>query len=541
MTGSGMRVRSFSSDRVAKMARPDRAVGASARKQKARKWQSDAYDLLESIPELGFALMMKAATCGQGELKVRRRNEDGTWRDVTGVPQAPAEGEPVPPDPADVAAIRVRDGLRGPQGGYQALVELFALHREVAGECRLVGRDDIGWEIYSVEQCVQERGSWMLVDPGATDATSIGVSAKKEPLGSALVETWRRHAPRNTNDAWSALRPLISTGLECVDVSNSIRAIGRSRTIADLIVISEGMTFGAQDELSDGEDDFDALVDEFAQHYGTPIEPDGDPIPPMLLQLPYKFMRDGLKKVSLAREFDRFSLELRRDQRDRFALGLDMPPEMLLGKKGLSHWMGWNLDQDFVVKHVMPAGGDAAEFFTTAYFQPRLAVEPLDGVDGGTEVGEAVAAEFRFEFDPTPIAVKPDLSQNAKDVHRAGVLSDEALLRSTGFGDEDGVTDAESRERMLRFIATGSPQAFGVLAPLLGFTAEECAVIERLVDLTTPSNGQGGTATDPGQSGDGVPVGPTADPGTAKQGAPDQAATAAAMLRDLASARRRRA
>lgn len=538
-----MRVRSFQSDRVAKMARPDRGALGKARKQKARKWQSDAYDLLESIPELGFALMMKAATCGQGELKVRRRTEDGTWRDVTGVPAPPVddpEGEPVPPDPADVAAIRVRDGLKGPQGGYQALVEAFTLHREVAGECRLVGRDEVGWEIYSVEECVQDRGQWMLVDPGDIDSASLGVSAKKELLGDAWVEVWRRRAPRNTKDAWSALRPLVQTGLECIDVSNSIRAIGRSRTIADLIVISEGMTFGSQDELADGEDDFDALVDEFAEHYGTPIEPDGDPIPPMLLQLPYKFMRDGLKKISLAREFDRFSLELRRDQRDRFALGLDMPPEMLLGKKGLSHWMGWNLDQDFVVKHINPAGGDAAAFFTAAYFVPRLAVEPLSDVDGGTPVGETVAAEFRLEYDPTPIAVKPDLSQNAKDVHRAGVLSDGALLRSTGFADEDGVTDAEERERMLRYTAAGSPQAFGVLAPLLGFSVEECAVIEKLVDLTTPSK-QDGTSGDQAQPVDGAPVGPTTDPGTADQGGPTQAAAAAAMLRDLAAVRRRRA
>lgn len=526
------------------MARPDRQSGDVGRRARARKWQSDAYDLLESIPELGFALMMKASTAGQGELKVRRRTEDGGWRDVTGVPAPPVddpEGEPIPPDPADVAAIRVRDRLKGPQGGYQSLIELFVLHREVAGECRLVGRDDQDgerWEIFSVEQCVRERGAWLLVDPGDTDGVSVGSAAKKEPLTGAFVEVWRRPAPRNTNDAWSALRPLIPTGLECVDVSNSIRAIGRSRTIADLLVVSEGMTFGTTDEMSDGEDDFDVLVDEFATHYGTPIEPDGDPIPPMMLQLPYKFMRDGIKKISLAREFDRFSLELRRDERDRFALGLDMPPEMLLGKKGLSHWMGWNLDQDFVVKHLMPAGGAAAEFFTSSYFQPRLAVEPLSGEQGGVELGEKVAAEFVLEYDPTPIAVKPDLSQNAKDVHRAGVLSDDALLRSTGFSDEDGVTDSEMRDRLLYLTAASSPQAFGVLAPLLKFAPDEVAVIEKLIDLTTPSKGQGQAGGDQ-TSGDGMPVGPTTDPGTAKQAVPEQAAASARVLRELAAVRRR--
>lgn len=505
------------------MTAPERGL-VRGKGKRARAWQSDAYDAIESIGELGFAVLMKARVIGSGDLRLMRR-VDGKLVPVTRDPQPPLddpEGEPVPPSSNDLLAIACDEEFKGSLGGKAALLRLFALHREVAGECHLAGVEgDDGWRVLSVEELQKgaTTNEWELVPPQANGTQSSG-SRTPLPAGS-FVATWHEPAPRNSADAWSPLRPLLNNTIaEILDVQNSIRAIARSRTIADLVILASEVQFGSADEASDGDgDDFDDLSAEFGEHYGMPVEPDGDPLPPMILRMPHKFMRDGFKKVSLAREFDRFSLELRKDERDRLALGLDLPPEMLLGKKGLSHWMGWNLDEEFLVKHVTPGGDEGAAFFTWAYLQPRLL----------PDLGEEAAGEYLYVYDVSGIAVKPDLSGNAKDVHAAGALSDAALLRSTGFDEADGVTDEERRTRLLWATASAEPAALGLLAPLLGFDDAQCAVLAQLVELGTRNAGAGSepsqtTGPDTATPDNSAPDGPTTDPTTADPGAPDQAA-----------------
>src|SRR5262249_42281198 len=57
---------------------------------------------------------------------------------------------------------------------------------------------------------------------------------------------------------------------------------------------------------------------------------------------------------------------------ERIALGIDMPPEVLLGVTDANHWTAWQIDEDSWKAHVEPVADDMVRDLTTAYMTPTL-------------------------------------------------------------------------------------------------------------------------------------------------------------------------
>jgi hypothetical protein len=112
----------------------------------------------------------------------------------------------------------------------------------------------------------------------------------------------------------------------------------------------------------------------------------------------------------------------------RLALGLDAPPELLLGTGGMNHWGAWLVMEDVVTTHLEPPLALICDALTTQYLWPVL-------IDQG--LTQAQAHEYVIWYDVSDLVVRPNRASDAMALHSKGVISSDALLNATGFDESD--------------------------------------------------------------------------------------------------------
>jgi hypothetical protein len=198
---------------------------------------------------------------------------------------------------------------------------------------------------------------------------------------------------------------------------------------------------------------------------------------------------------------DEHALELRSEAIRRFALGMDLPPEQVLGmssnsgsgggtSNGVSHWGAWQIEESTIKMHVEPLLETVCNALTIGYIRPL--VEDTDPI-----VVASTAA----------LRLRPDRSREAMELYDRGSLSEAAMLRENGFGDEDIPDQNERHLWLLRKIASGSatPEQVQAALAVLGVTLPTLAapsdtprearpdpsLEDHPLDRTAPSGGTG--------------------------------------------------
>lgn len=406
--------------------RPDRRTQARTSKRAAEQW--NAY---ESIGEIGYVVDL----FGNAMRRVRVF--------PAGVDD-PEQGR-VPLDECDwatpqlaVDAVAALDRVRSAEHGQGEVLAGMATNLKVAGKGSLYGTidPDLGledWTVLSTDALVFHRGQWVIKN-APDDRRPTPVDVRR------LWEFWQRH-PRWPGLAYSEMGRVLGHAENLQILERAARNRARSRAAGPgVLVMSNRYKLNARRNPNGpkGADVFDdfltagttAMEDEAAVSAFMPIMLDFDV--------------DDARKVMHHVKLDQDASEQEEKREDkllrRIAQGLDAPPELITGMADLNHWTAWQVEASTYEAHIEPLALRIADILAVSVVRDSLLA---------LEYPPEIVARVTVGVDPSDLVRRPNRIQDAKDAHKALVISDATLRKELDYTDED----APAMEELLRRMA----------------------------------------------------------------------------------------
>ena len=454
---------------------------------KPASWQDEAWGYYDSVGEVRFAASWYGNALSRVRLGLAERGQAGA------VPTL------LPPDDP---RNRYLDQLAGGSTGQAQLLADFAPHLVVPGLCYLVGVEEDGTDVWRVlsydELAVKDDTFQWQTGPKSWDPL---------PPNSLPVQVWRAH-PRYHYLPDSPIRPLLPILRELSLLSAHVDATATSRLAgAGVFAIPAEATFPISPDNADADDPFLA---EFMDAMLTPIadREAASAVVPLLMRVPGEHL-DKLQHITFDTPFDERSLALREEAIRRYANGMDMPAEVLLGMGDSNHWTAWQIEEGAVKLHVVPMVETIVHALTIGWWRPLCQTLAASGDP------VAGAEDLVVWYDLAGLVVRPDRSGDAKDLYGMDAIGLGALLRECGFDPEDAPTDEETRRKVVLQIIQGAPTLAPVLLPVIGVSLDVPADAQPLPDpngtptapqaLPAEAGGTQGPPARPDQAG--VPTG----------------------------------
>lgn len=201
-----------------------------------------------------------------------------------------------------------------------------------------------------------------------------------------------------------------------------------------ILLVPKGTRFPTTAAQGDAEDD---LIELLIQVSETAIrEPESAAATvPIVLEVPADSISD-FKLLTFESNFDQLALQLREEAIKRFATGLEIPAELLLGLGDTNHWGAWMLTSEAIRMGIEPRLATVAYSLTQQWLRPLLQAEGVDDWH-----------RWLVWYDTAPLRVRTNRSETALQAYDRGVISAEALRRETGFTEDDAPAAAEEAAR----------------------------------------------------------------------------------------------
>ncbi|MEU2264943.1 hypothetical protein ABZ568_00515 [Streptomyces olindensis] len=383
-------------------------------------WQQSAWQFYKDVPEVRFAGTWVGNAMSGATLYAGRRSEDGT------IERAPDDHR---------AAEIVREIAGGPDG-QAILLGDFGPHLVVAGEGWIVVRPTLDkndtvngydWRVLSTREVKQEGGGKLTAEIDGEDVPipPYDPNADPDPMAPIAIRVWKP-APDRHIEADSPVRSSMVLLEELQLLNAAVAAIARSRiTGRGVLLVPKGTRFPTAPGTSgDAEDD---LLEVFLEVSSTAIrEPDSAAATvPIILEVPAEVISD-IKWMSFESPFDELALRLREEAIRRFANGLEVPAEILLGLGDANHWSAWALTAEAIRMGVEPRLGIVCHALTTMWLRPILEAE-----------GDEDADDWLVWHDTSSLRVQSNRAQTALEAFNLGLISGTAARRETGFEESD--------------------------------------------------------------------------------------------------------
>ncbi|MER7135385.1 hypothetical protein ABT358_02430 [Streptomyces sp. NPDC000341] len=393
-----------------------------------QSWQTTAWGFYKTTPEVRFAARWTGNAMSGALLYAGFRNEQGL------IERAP-DGH---------RATEIVNQIAGGPDGQAQLLGRFGPHLTVAGEGWIVVRPVLDgtntavgedWRVLSVRE-VQQQSSKLVaqIDGFPVEIPGDPENGTPDPNSPVAIRVWDEH-PENHQEADSPVRSSLGTLEEMHLLNAAVKAIARSRlTGRGIILVPKGTRFPGTPVQGNAEDD---LIDVFMEVAETAYkEPESAAATvPIILEVPAEMIGD-IKRLTFESDFDSLAKELREECIRRFATGLEMPAEILLGMGNVNHWGVWQLSQEAIRLAIEPRLGIVAHAFTTQWLRPILEAERVPDWH-----------RWMCWYDTAPLRVRTNRSETAIKVFELGAISGKALRRETGFDEDDAPTAAEQAER----------------------------------------------------------------------------------------------
>jgi hypothetical protein len=383
-----------------------------------KEWQKEAWRLYDVVGELRFVANRRGHQLARIRTYVAEVDDTGAPGKESNDTEIKALAEGIFGGPAAKA-----EGLR------TVGIQLF-----VAGECYIVAES----ATQSGENGV-EGDRWYVVSPTDLKKESGAVKVKK-PDGEwyqlksgsdLLIRVWTPH-PRKYAEADSPVRSSLPVLREIERLSMLAFSQIDSRLIsAGLLLVKQGIDFPHPPDKPGG---LQGLMDMIIEAAKASLQGAGSAagLVPIGLEVP------GDGAVADAISHVRFDTPLTAEIKEkldhairRLALGLDAPPEVLLGQGDANHWSAWQISEDEIQTQVEPVAIRICDALTTAYLAPGLQAigKPEDQVD-----------QWTIWFDTAPLSVRPNRFEDALKAWEKGLISDAALLDAGAFDADDEQT-----------------------------------------------------------------------------------------------------
>lgn len=393
---------------------------AGYRKLQTATWQQEVFGFIDQVGELHYAGTNFGAASSQVKLELTRRDDMGDWVLLS-------DKETL--DDSDKAA---QEAMRDLTWDISAAEVLRDLSTQIfyVGEGFLVGTPSrrskekgllgLDWNVYSKEDIQYLPDGTLKID-----------GKEYNPSTVLIIRVWKPHA-RLKRDCDSPVRSTLPVLRELVGLTMHVSACIDSRLAgAGIVWMPQSATvlgLGGTPENADEEDPFLEAVIEA----GVTSIKDRDSaaaIIPIFATLPDDVGFTPMH-MTFSTPFDAATKELRDEAIRRLALSLDMPPEVLLGTGGSSHWSAWAVSEDYIRQHILPAVQLIARALVKDYLRPVL-----------EEMGLPPALADEYSLLPTAehMFSRPDRFDEALQLFKLDAISLEAMLETAGFDQKDGV------------------------------------------------------------------------------------------------------
>jgi hypothetical protein len=434
LTAAGFRVKSKDSDQMRRLIQP---------------WQSRAFSYYDQLGEIWYASQFYARMLSLLRLYPAQLNDDGEWEETEDA------------DAVDALA-RIRDPGGG-DGEREGLLSSYGRLQFIAGEGYLLCSVDPDteleqWEMLSTDELrVQDKTIVRYRAPTmAAQNLEEADDDEWEPLDedtAVVYRLWKRH-PRYSMLADSPMKGVLDLCEELLLLTRAVRARARSRLAGSgILFISEDFSHAPLEATGDEDIDVDPILADLRDAMVAPITNEGaaSAVVPIVVRGPTAAIKDGVKHLQIIDPTQIYpETGLRYECIKRIALGLDLPPEVLLGMTDANHWTGWLVDDQTWKAHGQPLANQMVNDLTTSYFLPELRSK-----------GKEDWATFSIQYDASAVVNHPDRGKDAKDVYDRRAIGKEALRDATGFDENDAPTEDELQEMIGVAVHDGSLAMFG--------------------------------------------------------------------------------
>jgi hypothetical protein len=421
-----------------------RTARATLKSTGLEEWQHQAIHHHDICGELAYVTGFEARSASKATLYAAKLSDDPTI-------------EPARVNDVDHPAYKaVAEFMGGPVGQAQAL-STISQQWTIIGISYLVAWDDNNspsgkvWHVLSPREVTYRKGLWTFTVNGDTV-----VKTDQGPGSAWVLRIWNPH-PFSQWEPTSPTRPLLPVLNELEALTKHVAATIDSRlTGAGLLLLPNEIDFPYDpDDLQEGENPVVHVLVTTAQNALQDHEHASARVP-VVMQTPGEYV-DKANLIQFATDLDSMTVELRKELIRRMALGLDIPPEILLGLGSSTQWAAWQVEEATIKLHTEPRLQSFCTAFTTGWMRPQLKAKGLPDWD-----------QYVFGFDTTNLKLRPNRAADAKNLHDDLLITDEARRRSSGFSEDEAPDPSEFRRQLLNKIVTDSPQVSLNLLPLLG-------------------------------------------------------------------------
>ncbi|MDX3239374.1 hypothetical protein PV392_27540 [Streptomyces sp. ME03-5709C] len=297
-----------------------------------QSWQSRAWDMYHAVPEVRFAAGWIGNAMSGATLFAGRRGDDGTIERA----------------PDDHLATEIVSQIAGGPDGQAKLLGLFGRHLTVAGEGWILVRpnsqvknpevevDGHDWRVLSVREVRPGNGKLTA----EVEGVSIEIPTDEAAIDSGApiaLRVWEPD-PERYIEADSPVRTSLDLLEEIQLLNAAVKAIARSRlTGRGILFVPKGTRFPTSNTAqSDAEDDLIEVLMTVAETAIKDPESAAATVP-IILEVPADAI-DAFKLLKFDSDFDELAIKLREEAVRRFAVGLEIPAEILLGLGDVNHW-----------------------------------------------------------------------------------------------------------------------------------------------------------------------------------------------------------
>lgn len=482
-------------------------------------WQTRSFLYYEQCGEIWYAAQFYARALAKLELSVKRID-----------PAAPTGGE----EDIDVASLQdYVTRIQDPGGGRANLLGAYGRLMFLTGECYLLvtsaidpdardgegGGDDDGLDDDPNEVLAREdtsdrqREVWEFVSTDELRATGDGAFTRymAPSLGAQEIKTgdeegtwvalpgnaiayrfWRRH-PRYSALADAPMRGVLDLCEELLILTMAVRARAVSRVAGSgILLVPEEISPAPLKNAGDENPNEDVFLRDLTTAMVEPIKDQGtaSAVVPFVVRGQAKYL-EQFRLIQLS-DPDKFYPEtgLRTECIRRMAIGLDMPPEALIGTEDSNHWTAWSIDEQTWKAHLQPIAQMLCDDLTASYLRPAMAAD-----------GVANPEQYVVAYDAAAVINHPDRTKDAKDLWDRLAISDETLRKANGFEEADAPKEEEWLRRAGFLMHDSSMAAYAIPSVRLNIEPEpgqiESADTQAAGDGGAPT---GGTTT-PAESG----------------------------------------
>lgn len=389
------------------------------------------------IPELRYTCRYVANALSVATLYVGLENPDGA-------PTRLPESHP---------ASQLLANFAGGSTGQSDLLDRLGLHLTVVGDSVLIGPADGAslpapfdqWRVYSTEEVSARSGDIYVQFPGNAREVRI-------PDGAIAIRIWRPH-PRLWWDADSPVKGSFSVLRELDLLDQHVHASAVSRLAgAGLLGIPEELDLPNGDMEIEGTD-VDKFVAMLTEVMGLAIKNRecAAALVPIILRGPAEYI-DKIQHFNFSTPFAEAVPELRLGAIRRLSLGMDVPPEVLLGSSDSTSWSAWQTDESTLRVHLVPLLQLIASSLTHGWLRPALESIPMS--DAQIEQIPKIVVGF----DVSNLKIRQDTSGDAQALYDRDLIDANALRKSLGYSpDSEPTNDELALQILLKLVNSGQP------------------------------------------------------------------------------------